>query len=78
MGIRAADLDQVDRLCRQALAARRQGRRFRFVKPSPELAELIGFCGLTKALGVEARGQAEEREEPPGVEEEGEAVDEPT
>jgi hypothetical protein len=42
-----------------------------------ELHELITFVGLAEVLGLEPRGQAEEREEPVGVEEERELDDPP-
>jgi hypothetical protein len=62
-------------LARLQLAAKRSGRELRLVRASDELLDLIEFMGLTDALRVEARRQAEEREEPLGVEEEGELGD---
>ena len=62
-----ASLDLLARL-------RLRGTRFRGV--SPELRDLARFCGLAKALGLEAGPalesvrEPEEREEPGGVEEE--------
>jgi aromatic ring hydroxylase len=72
-----ADLGTVDRLARLQLAARRCGVELRLRHVSKELEELIIFVGLAEALGLEPRGQAEEREEGVGVEEEGELNDPP-
>jgi len=47
----------------------------RFKGVSRELGELVVFCGLDGALGIEPRRQPEEREERFGVEEEGELGD---
>ena len=69
-------LEAIDLLARVRLEARRAGVELRIV-PSQELGELITFCGLTEALGVEPRRQPEEREEPFGVEEERELDDAP-
>ena len=70
-----ADLGTVDALARLRLAARRSGLELRLRHVSDELLELITFVGLAEALGLEPRGQAEEREERVGVEEEGELDD---
>ena len=70
-----ADLDTVESLARLQLAARRSGLELRLVRVPDELRELITFVGLAEALGLEPRGQAEEREERVGVEEEGELDD---
>jgi hypothetical protein len=70
-----ADALGLDALARLALAARRRGRVLRLRHPTAELVELIAFAGLAAALGVEARGQAEEREERLGPEEERELDD---
>jgi hypothetical protein len=72
-----ADLGTVDRLARLQLAARRSGLELRLAHAPDELRELITFAGLAEALGLEPRGQAEEREERVGVEEEGELDDPP-
>jgi anti-anti-sigma regulatory factor len=53
------DAATVDGLARFVLTARRHGSRVRFCNASPELAELIDFMGLTRALlpvSVEAGG----------------------
>ena len=70
-----ADLRSVERLARLQLAARRNGLELRLTHVPAELEELITFVGLAEALGLEPRGQAEEREERVGVEEEGELGD---
>jgi hypothetical protein len=70
-----ADLRTVESLARLRLAARRSGLELRLTRVSKELEELIIFVGLAEALGLEPRGQAEEREERLGVEEEGELGD---
>jgi hypothetical protein len=72
-----ADLGTVDVLARLRLAARRSGVEFRLREAPAELAELITFVGLAEVLGVEPRGQAEEREQAIGVEEERELDDPP-
>jgi hypothetical protein len=70
-----ADLGTVESLARLQLAARRSGVELRLTRVSKELEELITFVGLAEALGLEPRGQAEEREQRVGVEEEGELDD---
>jgi hypothetical protein len=71
-----ANLGTVESLARLQLAARRSGLVLRLTRVPAELEELITFVGLAEALGLEPRGQAEEREQRLGVEEEGE-VDDP-
>ena len=71
------DLATVDSLARLQLAARRSGVVLRVRRVPRELEELITFLGLAEALGLEPRGQAEEREQRLGVEEEGELDDPP-
>ena len=63
------DLATVDGVARLQLAGRRLGFRVRLSGPR-ELWELIDLLGLREAIG-----KAEEREEAPGVEEEGELGD---
>ena len=70
-----ADFRTVHALARASLNARRLGSRLRVVNASPELQELIRFAGLEEALLERRRGQPEEREQPLGVEERGEAGD---
>ena len=65
-----ADVETIDLLARLQLAARRHDRTLRFLHASPALRELIAFVGLEGVLRVEPRRQAEEREDPVGVEEE--------
>ena len=72
-----ADLGTVDVLARLQLAARRSGTELRVTHASDDLRELITFLGLEEALGLEPRGQAEEREERVGVEEERQLDDPP-
>lgn len=68
----AATIDEIARL---QLTARRRGCELELANANPYLLELIGFVGLSEVLGVESRGQAEEREQPGRVEEEGELRD---
>jgi anti-anti-sigma regulatory factor len=65
-----ADVETIDLLARLQLAARRHDRTLRFLHASPALRELIAFVGLEGVLRVEPRRQAEEGEDPVGVEEE--------
>ena len=71
------DLGTVESLARLQLAARRCGVELQLAHVSDELRELIIFAGLAEALRLEPRGQAEEREERVGVEEERELGDPP-
>jgi anti-anti-sigma regulatory factor len=71
----AANGTTIDRLARQELAARRRGRQIVLRDASVELARLISFAGLESVLRIEPRGKAEQREEPLGVEEEGQLAD---
>ena len=68
-------LATVEALARLQLAARRMGLDLRLNVVSRELRDLIQLAGLTQVLGVEPRGQPEEREERVGVKEEGELGD---
>ena len=70
-----ADLGTVESLARLQLAARRCGLELRLRHVPDELRELITFVGLAEALRLDPRGQAEEREERVGVEEERELDD---
>ena len=66
-----------------ALAARRLGCGIRLENASPDLRELVAFVGLAEVLpcstasAIESGGQAEQREEPGGVEEERDPADPP-
>ena len=71
------DASAIDALARFRLGARRLGFEVRLRGMSAELRELLEFVGLAGVLGVEAGGQPEEREDPPGVEEERELPDLP-
>jgi anti-anti-sigma regulatory factor len=64
----------VELLARLHLTARRRGLELR-IAASPELRELIAFCGLEEVLAVELQREPEEREELCGLEEERELLD---
>jgi hypothetical protein len=70
VGALPAVAESLDALARLVLTARRQGLDLRLRHASGELQELLAFAGLAGVLGVETGGQAEEREERLGVEEE--------
>jgi anti-anti-sigma regulatory factor len=69
MGLFAVDL-----LARLHLMARRRGLELR-IAASPELRELIAFCGLDEVLSVEPEREPEEGEERGSVEEERQLLD---
>jgi ABC-type transporter Mla MlaB component len=74
------DAGTVGALARLQLTARRLGGRIRLRHASPELRELLSFLGLDEVgpgLVVEPGRQAEEREQPSGVEERVERGDAP-
>jgi anti-anti-sigma regulatory factor len=79
--LRRVDLDAIDTLARLALAARRLGCRVRVENAPPDLRDLVVLVGLADVLpcsprsGLEAGGQAEQRKESGGVEEEGDPAD---
>jgi hypothetical protein len=66
----APDAGAIDALARLQLNARRHHLELRLRHASAELLELLAFVGLADVLRVEPGGQAEEREEGVGVEEE--------
>ena len=70
-----ADAAQLDRLARLLVVLRRRQLELLLVNAGPSLLDLIEFAGLSDVLGVEPVGKAEEREDPGGVEEEGELGD---
>jgi anti-anti-sigma regulatory factor len=70
-----SDAGQVEALCFLQLRLRRRGGRLRLVNASEELLGLLELCGVAGELGVEPRRQSPEREEPGGVEEEGDLGD---
>jgi hypothetical protein len=67
----AAEVAAVEALARLALVARRLGCPLKVRRASPELRDLVEFCGLSAALGVGGqRGrQPEQREQAVDVEE---------
>jgi hypothetical protein len=75
------DLNAIDALAYAALTARRLGCRIVLRQASPQLQEVIRLVGLSAVLPcatasiVEPRRQAEEREDPRGVEEERDPAD---
>jgi STAS domain len=73
--IRMPDLRTVEALARVELTAGRVGTEIHLRGASVELLELLAICGLPFELVLEAEGQAEEWEEPRGVEEEGDSTD---
>ncbi|MGI8903903.1 MAG: STAS domain-containing protein [Solirubrobacteraceae bacterium] len=80
MGALAANTDLIATLAtlaRLALAARRRGQAVALRDPPRELLELRALMGLDEVLGLEPGGQAEEREQGLGLEEEGELDDPP-
>jgi STAS domain len=75
-------LRAIDTLARVQLEARRRGGRIVLSNASPELADLLNLTGLSDVLPcvdatlvVEVGGQSEQREEPRGVEEEGDPAE---
>jgi ABC-type transporter Mla MlaB component len=72
-----ADLGTVEVLARLQLTARRGGSTVQVRRAPAGLAELLRLVGLDSCLtlGVEPGGQAEEREEPGGVQEERDLAD---
>ena len=75
VGAIAPDVHSIDALARLQLAARRLGMEIRLRHASHELLQLVAFAGLHEVLRVETGGQAEQREERLGVEEERELDD---
>ena len=75
VGALAPDGVAVDTLARLQLAARRVGLEIRLRHTSGELQQLLAFVGLDDVLRVEPGGQAEQREQRVGVEEERELDD---
>jgi hypothetical protein len=75
--LQAPDLGTVADLARLHLAARRLDLEVVLRNASEALVELVAFVGLADVLRVELQGQAEEREERLGVEEERELDDPP-
>jgi anti-anti-sigma regulatory factor len=71
----AIDVQTIDALARFQLVTRRAGLELRLRRVSVELQELLALVGLDAVLRLEPGGQAEEREQPLRVEEEGELDD---
>lgn len=75
------DAAAIDALARIQLAARRLGGRVLLLHASRELQELLALMGLwdvfplCPGLALEPRGEAEERKQPRGVEEEADPAD---
>lgn len=80
-GIAGPDAATVDALARLQLTARRLGYSIELCDVPCELRDLLELVGLGEVVPLRAelslgvRGQAEEREQPGGVEEEGHPAD---
>lgn len=80
-GITVPDAGTLATLARLQLTARRLGCRVELHRVQPALRELIRFAGLDDVLparsgsGVESGGQAEQREQPGGVQEVADPLD---
>jgi len=72
------ELASIEALARLQLGVRRLGGRLELHGASTQLIQMIRFVGLGDVLRVEAEGQAEEREQALGVEEERELDDPPS
>jgi len=70
-----ADAEQLDGIARLCLELKRRGCALRLANPSERLVALIRLAGLAAALGVEAGGEIEEREDAGRVQEEGQVGD---
>jgi hypothetical protein len=70
-----AEMQEVDGLARLQLNLRRRHCELRLANAGDALLDLIDLAGLSGVLRVEPGGETEEREEPGGVEEEGELGD---
>jgi ABC-type transporter Mla MlaB component len=70
-----ADAVALDALARVGLAAHRLGGRICLRSAAEGLRDLVSLAGLEQVLPVEPRRQAEQREQPLGVQEEGELAD---
>jgi hypothetical protein len=72
-----ADAVAIDALARIQLAARRMGRQVVLRHAADDLHDLVALVGLTGVLRIEPGGQAEQRKQGVGVEEERELADPP-
>ncbi len=70
-----ADGVALDALARVGLAARRRGSRVCLRSAADGLCELVSLAGLERVLPVEPGRQPEQREQPLGVQKEGELAD---
>jgi hypothetical protein len=77
VGLLPADAVAVDALARIQLAARRMGRDVVLRQATGDLRGLVALVGLAGVLRIEPGGQAEQREQRVGVEEERELDDPP-
>jgi hypothetical protein len=73
--LREPGIVTLDRLLRLQLALKQQRRRLVLRNAGDPLLELVDFAGLAGVLCVEPGWESEEREQPGGVEEEGELDD---
>jgi ABC-type transporter Mla MlaB component len=79
--VRRVDAATIDALARLQLSARRRGRRIGLRDATPELRDLLALMGLSEIVpcvpesGLDAVGEAEEREPARRVEEEGDPGD---
>ena len=73
--VKAPTATTIDQIARLQLSARRCGCDLELTNANPYLLELIGFVGLSEVLRAKPHGEAEEREQPGRVEEEGELGD---
>jgi anti-anti-sigma regulatory factor len=77
------DAVTVDALARLQLTARRLGRQIGLRHACGELRELLALVGLDEVVplcsesAIEPRREAEQREQPGGIEEEGDSADPP-
>ena len=65
----------VEHIARLRLCLERSGCELCLYEPDEDLLALLALTGLGGILGVQVQRQAEEREEPGSVEEEGEFPD---
>ncbi len=77
VGALRADAVAIDALARIQLAAQRMGRQVVLRHAADDLCDLLAFVGLTGVLRIEPGGQAEQRKQGVGVEEERELADPP-
>ena len=70
-----AKAEQLDRIARLCLSSKRRGCALRLANAGEDLLALIEFAGLGSVSGLEVGGEAEEREDPGRVQEEGDVRD---